>query len=577
MLSTTAAMAGKGHGHGVDSELQRRRAELAAKPGAAGLIANARTTAIAVFASMGGLIYGYNQGMFGQVLSMNSFSKAAGTDGINNATLAGLLTSILELGAWVGVLINGYSADRLGRKLSVVVACAVFVIGVIIQACTHGGKYDTILGGRFVTGLGVGSLSMIVPLYNAELAPPEIRGALVALQQLAITFGIMISYWFTYGTNFIGGTGDSQSRAAWLFPITVQILPAVILAVGIMFVPQSPRWLMDNGREQECLDVLAGLRRLPTDSPLVQMEYLELKAQKLFETRVSEHDYPHLQDGSQSSKFKLGVAGYKSLITNPSNLRRTAVATLVMMFQQWTGVNFILYYAPFIFKSLQLAGNTTSLLASGVVGVVMFLATIPAVLYLDRWGRKPTLISGAILMGLCHFIVAGIIGQYQNQWQTKPGGTSAGWAAVVFIWIFAIAFGYSWGPTAWVVVAEVYPLGLRAKGVSIGASSNWLNNFAVAISTPDFVTVAPYGAYIFLGAMCVIASVWVVFFVPETKNRSLEELDELFGDKSGRSIREAEMLLQAQRDVGLLAVADIETTSTPVNEKSSIEKHSESP
>lgn len=561
--------------HGIETELQRRRAELAGQPGARGLIQNARTTAIAIFASMGGLIYGYNQGMFGQVLSMKSFGRAAGTDGISNATLAGLLTSILELGAWVGVLVNGYSADRLGRKLSVVVACAVFAVGVIVQACTRGGNYDYILGGRFVTGLGVGSLSMIVPLYNAELAPAEIRGALVALQQLAITFGIMISYWFTYGTNFIGGTGDTQSRAAWLIPITVQLLPALILAVGIMFLPQSPRWLMDQGRDQECLDVIANLRRQSADSPLVQLEYLELKAQKLFETRVSQHDHPDLQDDSARSRFLLGLAGYKSLITNPSNFKRTMVATLTMTFQQWTGVNFILYYAPFIFQGLNLQGNTTSLLASGVVGVVMFLATIPAVLYLDKWGRKPTLISGAIVMGLCHFIVAGIIGQFRDVWlANQGGGRSAGWAAVVFIWIFAIGFGYSWGPTAWVVVAEVFPLGLRAKGVSIGASSNWLNNFAVAISTPDFVEAAPYGAYIFLGLMCIIAAVWVSFFVPETKNRTLEELDELFGDDSGRSKWEAEQMLLAQREVGLLSVADIEhpQKASSENEKSSIEK-----
>lgn len=208
-------------------------------------------------------------------------------------------------------------------------------------------------------------------------------------------------------------------------------------------------------------------------------------------------------------------------------------------------------------------GNTNSLLASGVVGIVMFLATIPAVLFLDKWGRKPTLISGAIVMALCHFIVAGLIGQYQHRWDAGEGGSAkaAGWVACVFIWIFAIGFGFSWGPTAWVIVAEVYPLGLRGKGVSIGASSNWLNNFAVAISTPDFVDAAPYGAYIFLGLMCVIAVFYVSFFIPETKNRSLDELDELFGDHSGRSKWEAEVLLQAQKDVGLLSVADIEPSS----------------
>lgn len=130
--------------------------------------------------------------MFGQVLSMHSFAKASGVTGIQNPTLSGFLTSILELGAWVGVLANGMLADRLGRKLCVVLACVFFCVGVIIQASTRGGSYDYILGGRFVTGLGVGSLSMIVPLYNAELSPPEIRGSLVALQQLAITFGIMV-------------------------------------------------------------------------------------------------------------------------------------------------------------------------------------------------------------------------------------------------------------------------------------------------------------------------------------------------------------------------------------------------
>lgn len=197
----------------------------------------------------------------------------------------------------------------------------------------------------------------------------------------------MISYWITYGTNYIGGTGDTQSRAAWLVPITIQIAPAIILAVGIMFLPQSPRWAMDQGRDEECLQILAGLRNQPVDSQLVQLEYLEIKAQKLFETRVSAHDHPTLQDGSAKSNFLLGLAQYKSLITNRSNFKRTMVAVLVMTFQQWTGVNFILYYAPFIFEGLNLAGNTTSLLASGVVGIVMFLATIPAVLYLDKWGR----------------------------------------------------------------------------------------------------------------------------------------------------------------------------------------------
>ncbi|PWZ01811.1 general substrate transporter [Testicularia cyperi] len=560
-----------GSGNEVTEALARHRLQLVGATGAAGLIQNGRTFAIAVFASMGGLCYGYNQGLFGQILSMTSFARQSGVAGIENPTVAGLLTSILELGAWVGVLMNGYVSDAFGRKKCVVFAVVWFLLGVIIQANTHGGSYDYILAGRTITGVGIGSLSMIVPLYNAELAPPEIRGSLVALQQLAITFGIMISYWIAFGTQYIGGTGETQSNAAWLVPITIQIVPALILGVGILFVPESPRWLMNEGREQEALTVIAGLRRLPENDLLVQMEYLEIKAQKLFEDRVSAHDHPNLQDGSRSSNFKLGLAQYKSLVSNPSNLKRTSVAVLVMLFQQWTGVNFILYYAPFIFQSIGLSsGKTISLLASGVVGIAMFLATIPAVLYVDNWGRKPTLIVGSIIMGICHFVVAIIIATCRDDW-ANGGGVAAGWVACTFIWIFAVAFGFSWGPCAWIIVAEVFPLGLRAKGVSIGASSNWLNNFAVAMSTPDFVKAAPYGAYIFLGLMCVGGTAYIYFLVPETKQKTLDELDAVFGDNSGRSKWEAEQMLAAQREVGLLRLAGLEDSKSAYGDHHSSE------
>jgi sugar porter (SP) family MFS transporter len=539
----------------VSQALAEHRLSMVGATGAKGLIKNARTFAIAVFASMGGLIYGYNQGMFGQILSMHSFQEASGVKGITNPTLSGFITAILELGAFVGVLMNGYVSDAFGRRKCVLFGLAWFLLGCIIQASTSGGSYDFITAGRAIVGVGIGSLSMIVPLYNAELAPPEIRGALVALQQLAITAGVMISFFFTYGTNYIGGTGDGQSRAAWLIPVTVQILPALILGVGIFWLPESPRWLIDVGREQESLAIIASLRRLPESDLLVQMEFLEVKAQKLFEDRVSAHDYPDLQDGSRSSNFKLGLAGYKSLFTNPANLRRTLVAILIMLFQQWTGINFILYYAPFIFKQIGLSGNTISLLASGVVGIVLFLATIPAVLYIDSWGRKPTLLAGAIIMGICHLSVAIIIARCGGDW---PAHAAAGWVACAFVWIFAAGFGFSWGPCGWIIVAEVFPLGLRAKGVSIGAASNWLNNFAVAMSTPDFITAAPYGVFIFLGVMCFVSVAYVKFFVPETKLKTLDELDAVFGDKSGRSQWEAGIMLQAQRDVGLLRLAGIE-------------------
>ncbi|KAJ5618651.1 hypothetical protein N7528_006762 [Penicillium herquei] len=538
-----------------ETAISAKRAELAGKTGIWGLLSNKKTSLIGLFASLGGLVYGYNQGMFAQVLTMKSFQDATNGYAATTSIQQGMLTSILELGAWVGTLINGYLADRLGRRVTVLVAVVVFCVGVIVQACTQ--NKDYVFGGRFVTGLGVGSLSMVVPLYNAELAPPEIRGSLVAVQQLAITFGIMVSFWIGYGTNYIGGTGDGQSRAAWLIPICIQILPAVVLAAGMMlFMPQSPRHLMNTGREEECLQTLARLRGASTDDLLVRIEFLEIKSLHLFEVETAAEKYPHLQDGSFSSNFKIGLNDYISLVTNKSLFKRTATACMIMVFQQWNGINAINYYAPYIFQDMQLPGNTTTLLATGVVGIVEFLFTIPAVLWVDQIGRKKILIAGAAGMAICHFIVAGIIGSYQHSFGEHR---AAGWAAIVFVWIFVINFAYSWGPVAWIVTSEVFPLSMRAKGVSIGGSSNWLNNFAVATATSPFVSASTLGTFIFFGCVTTVGIAYVWFFVPETMGRTLEEMDEIFGS-TGLAAADAERKHRIESEIGLLALVGVEST-----------------
>jgi sugar porter (SP) family MFS transporter len=469
---------------------------------------------------------------------------------VSNPDKKGYLVSVLELGAWFGVLVTGYLADRLSRKYTIVVAVIVFSVGVIVQTAAKASP--SIYGGRFVTGLGVGSLSGIVPIYNAELAPPEVRGSLVALQQLAITFGIMVSFWITYGTNYIGGTGVTQTEAAWRLPIALQLAPALILGIGVLFMPFSPRWLVNQGRDEEALQVLSSTRNLPPDSDLIQIELLEIKAEHLFEQETKALHFPQYQDGSFASNFKLGFHDYLSLLTTKSLLYRTVVATLTMFFQQWTGINAILYYAPSIFKSLGLTGNTTSLLATGVVGIVMFLATIPAVIWVDKVGRKPVLISGAFLMAACHIIIAILMSQFQYSWDTH---SAAGWGACALVWVFAIAFGYSWGPTAWIVVAEIWPLSMRGKGTSIGASSNWMNNFIVGQVTPTMLVHLTYGTFIFFGVFSFLGGLFVIFFVPETKSLTLEEMDEVFGS-SGLAASDYERQAEIAQRIGLMAYTD---------------------
>ena len=279
-------------------------------------------------------------------------------DSITNASKKGWLTSIFELGAWVGCLYSGFIAEILSRKFAILFNIAIFVIGVVTQSTAVSGGPPCILGGRFVTGtflcldeslvswqlirgvgMAIGSLSTIVPTYNAEVAPPEVRGSLVALQQLSITAGIMISFWIDYGTNYIGGTGATQSDAAWLVPICLQLFPGLVLGIGMIFMPFSPRWLIHHDREGEARHVLSRLRNLPESHELIEIEFLEIKAQSVFEKRSLAEKWPHLSELTAWNIFKLQWVAIGSLFRTKAMFRRVMIATVTMFFQQWTGIN----------------------------------------------------------------------------------------------------------------------------------------------------------------------------------------------------------------------------------------------
>jgi sugar porter (SP) family MFS transporter len=547
-----------------DAALHRRQALMGAS-GARALLTNFIVFRIAAFACIGGVLYGYNQGMFSGVLAMPSFKEHMGDynpfDDNASQTKKGWLTAILELGAWIGTLLSSFMAETLSRKYGIIVACFVFILGVVVQACAIQAGPSAILGGRFITGMGVGSLAMIVPIYNSEVAPPEVRGALVALQQLAICFGIMISFWIDYGTNYIGGTErGQQSDAAWMVPICLQIAPCLVLLGGMAFMPFSPRWLVHHGREDEARRNLAQLRALPEDHELVELEFLEIKAQSLFEKRTVAEHFPQLREQTAWNTFKLQFVAIKSLFQSRSMFKRCIVAGVTMFFQQWTGINAVLYYAPTIFKQLGMSSNTTSLLATGVVGIVMLIATVPAVLWIDRIGRKPVLAIGAIGMGTCHLIIAVIFARNADKWHDQQ---AAGWAAVCMVWLFVVHFGYSWGPCAWIIIAEIWPLSSRPYGVALGASSNWMNNFIIGQVTPDMLQSITYGTYILFGLLTYMGAAFIWFIVPETKRLTLEEMDVIFGSE-GTAQADFERMDEINREIGLTAIIGDDSTHTPI-------------
>lgn len=531
------------------------RVQVASKTKWKTLMKNPKIMVIAFFASFGGFEYGYQQGVLGQSLVMTRFVDNFPTV-VKSPTATGWLTSVLQLGGIIGSLTAGVFGEVFSRKYTMFSACCWVILGSYLYCGATYHNPALLYAGRFFTGLGAGTFSGVGPLYNAEISAPELRGFLVSFYQFATILGIMLSFWVGYGSNHIGGIGEGQSDLAWRLPSIIQGIPAVCLALGIWWLPFSPRWLISKGKDEKAIDTLAWLRKLPRDHELVIIEYKEIKAECIFERRIFEQQFPHLA-AKDTSLWRKEVAQYYVIVRSWDNFKRVSTAWLVMFFQQWSGIDAIIYYASQVFRSLGLTGGTQALLATGVTGVVFFVSTIPAMLVIDKVGRKPMLIVGSLVM-FASMVIAGIIvAKFQHDWVTHAG---AGWVAVASIWVYVGAFGATWGPVSWTLVSEIFPLSIRAKGASIGASSNWVNNFAIAFFVPPMFDAWEWGTYIFFAVFLAGGIVWVWLCLPETKNATLEDMDRVFKSHTGE--QDSELLAECRREVGLPESVESDATES---------------
>ncbi|TVY42320.1 MFS glucose transporter [Lachnellula subtilissima] len=547
------------------------RANAVKQNGLRGMLANPYVFMTCLFASLGCMMYGYDQGVMGSILVMENFEAHFPT--LTGSSIQGWLVASLELGAWAGALLNGYLADRISRKYSMLVAVVVFTLGTGLQ--TGAQNPGMLFAGRVIGGIGIGMFSMVIPLYQAEIAPPELRGSLVSLQQLSITVGTCIAFWLDYGMHFVGGTHcvpdgvpnngygsdgkfspslahghtcTGEKAISWRVPLALQLIPAWILFFGMFFLPFSPRWLMMKHRDDECIASLSKLRRLEPDNALLRAEYLEIKAAVMFDEET-EAEY------NAANKF----GAWRALFAG-NMLKRLGIGCWLMIFQQFTGINAVLYYAPQIFATFGFTSVTTELLATGVTGILQIIFTLPAVLFLDKFGRKSFLITGAVGMCICHVIVAALDGTFEDSWPTH---TSAGWASIAFIWLFAVNFAYSWGPVTWVLTQEIFPNSMRSRGVAIVASTNWMFNFVIGLTTRDMLDSMKYGTYIFFAAFCAGGAIFVWLLVPETKNKTLEELDIYFGgDNNSIAVADKARMQRIEESLGLSGVQTVEDLKT---------------
>ncbi|THX57706.1 putative glucose transporter rco-3 [Aureobasidium pullulans] len=489
---------------------------------------------ICAFASFGGIFFGYDSGYINGVTGSPVFIELI--EGAGATSLTGshnsLITSILSAGTFFGAIIAGDVADTIGRRWTVIMGCAIYMIGVVLQVASHG--LGLIVAGRLVAGLGVGFESAIVILYMSEICPRKVRGALVAGYQFCITIGLLLASCINYGTKDINNTGSYR------IPIGIQFLFGIVLGGGLFFLPDSPRYFVKRGNVEAARSALARLRGQPGDSDYIEAELSEIVANEEYERSMI-----------PTSGWVSGWANcFKgSLWKQNSNLRKTILGTSLQMMQQWTGVNFIFYYSTPFLQSTGAIGN--AFLISLIFTLVNVCSTPLSFWTVERFGRRPLLVWGALGMLICQFIVA-IIGVTAgfNKTHTIPnpaGGDpltranniSAVNAQIAFIAIFIFFFASTWGPGAWILIGEVFPLPIRSRGVALSTASNWLWNTIIAVITPYMVNEdkgnLKSSVFFIWGGLCTCAFVYSYFLVPETKGLSLEQVDRMMEETTPRT------------------------------------------
>jgi sugar porter (SP) family MFS transporter len=371
------------------------------------------------------------------------------------------------------------------------------------------------VAGRLIAGFGVGFVSATIIMYMSEIAPRKVRGAIVSGYQFCITIGLLLASCVVYATQNRNDTGSYR------IPIALQMLWAIILAIGLATLPESPRYFVKRGQLDRAAKALSRVRGQPVDSELIQQELAEIVANHEYEMKV-------IPQASYVSSWANCFKG--GLFKSNSNLRRTILGTSLQMMQQWTGVNFVFYFGTTFFQQLGTIDNP--FLISLVTTLVNVCSTPISFWAIERLGRRTLLIYGAAGMVICQFIVA-IVGVTDGD---NPKAVSA---MIAFICIYIFFFATTWGPGAWVVIGEIFPLPIRSRGVGLSTASNWLWNCIIAIITPYMVDTEKgnLGAKVFFiwGSLCASAFVYAYLLVPETKGLTLEQVDKMMEETTPRT------------------------------------------
>ncbi|KAI5794985.1 sugar transporter [Geopyxis carbonaria] len=448
----------------------------------------------AAHVSLAGLLYGLDTGSIGPITEMSQFHARFGK--LSSST-QGLYVASILLSASISSLASGHVADRISRRLGILTGGLLTCLGAIISATAP--NFAALLCARLITGVGAGQAIAVATVYLVEIAPGGLRGVVACLLQLYVTVGIAAGYFVAFGAQTLRGDW------AWRLPFVVQAAVAAVLVAGMVGMPYSPRWLVEHGRVPEAQAVLRRLRAPESVDA-------ELKG---------------IEDARKADE-RLGGARFAEMFQR-RYVGRTALGVFLMAFQQLTGIDAVLYYAPILFQQAGFSSSRASFLASGVTGIVAILCTVPAQIYIDRWGRRKPLILGGTAMAACFAVIGAMYARFGEKHAEGVTLTSAAaqWVVVVLIYIFVANFSWSWAVVGKIYSAEIIPTRLRAKVCAVEQLANWMVNFVVALTAPVFLRSSPSGPYFLYGAATLLAAV-VCVFMPETRGKSLEEIEGVF-------------------------------------------------
>ncbi len=428
---------------------------------------------VAFVASLGGLLSGFDMGVIsGALLYINETWTLTSLE-------QGWLVSSAIVGSVIGAAANGILADIYGRKKIIIATSIIFIIGSIM--CGYASTAGWLIFSRIIIGIAVGMISFVAPIYLSEIAPEKIRGSLVSLYQLALTAGILLSYLI----NRIFANAEFN----WRWMLGSGVIPAIILFIGILFLHDTPRWLLSKNKTDEAREVFKKI--YPSDE-------IEVHITEIQKT---------LKDSTEHQNVKLQKWMFMPIF----------VGVGLMFVQICTGINTIIYYTPTIFNLAGFSDNISAIYATIGVGIVNFLMTFVAIAYIDKFGRKPLLYIGLTGMLISMFALSG----------SFLLGENGRWLAIISVVIYIASFAMSLGPICWIMVSEIMPLKIRGFAMSAATVSNFAFNFIVVLTfLPLLETLGNSATFLIFGLITLVSFFFVYFFVPETKGISLEKIED---------------------------------------------------